>query len=153
VPIIYEGCTSNNKIQEYSVPLITTDLEYCENNIDSISSDGFIMLSRDIDEGDIVGKYTGEPGLNKRFSIANLQDAYFRDNRILLQGNMNGQDVTFNSAKKVRNIKDFKVRLCCEEFNPDDYITINIGGTEYQAEVKSADLNIMNNILKLNLAF
>lgn len=154
VNIIYQGCfVKTGKIQEYTIPLITTDVSYFQQNIDSISDDGFVLMKKGIDDGSVIGAYTGVAGIGKLLSIANLQDKFFRHDRVLLQGNMNGQDETFLSVKKTRNIKDLKVRLCCEEFNSDNYVTIDIGGIEYQADVKGANYDISKNLLKLDLIF
>ena len=47
--------------------------------------------------------------LNGHVSVANLQDKYHRFGRILINGTMNNQSVTFNSAERTKIGETFKI--------------------------------------------
>lgn len=56
---------------------------------------------------------------------------------------------TFESTRKVMLRKDIMIKLCCEDFDPADYLTTEYG----QAEVKSVEHNVYRGTATLNLLF
>jgi uncharacterized protein (TIGR02145 family) len=114
---------------------VTTDLEYIISNPDAIEDEGFVILCNYLDGADYyvrmdAGKFvTTEFALNMNLSVANLQDAYHRHNRVLIYGYLNGLLTNFWSARKTK--QQTCNAILCEELDPMEEITTELGETYF----------------------
>jgi len=142
---------------------VTTDLEYIINNPDAIADEGFVILCNYEDGGDYFVRL--EPGeiccpvdirLNMDLSWANLPNRYFRHNRVLIEGYMNGSLETFWTAQKTKKQNDFFAVICPDdEYEPSDLITTELGETYFagaKAQVQRSELN-PNGEMKFSLIY
>lgn len=120
---------------------VTTDLEYIYNSVnnleaDRISQDGFVILCNTYSSGVYhveigAGIWWSSTLLNMRLSWSRLHDAYFRHERVILDGIMNGSVKTFWSAKKTK-IQEISAVICWPgDYSPDEYITTELGETYF----------------------
>jgi len=154
VDIVYSGvCTNqrvNDDIKERNLLEITTDLNHIQNEPEDISKEGFVMVVTDGTDVLVeTGSLSGLDLANNHLSIANLQDAYWRYDRVILEGNMNNQDVTFESAMKIKKQETISFKLCCDEFDADKLIKTQIGW----GEVIDATESLKTSEMKINLKF
>lgn len=163
VPIWYDSSCVNQdpktNVLEKSIN-VTTDLEYIINNPDSISDEGFVILCNIYSGGNYyvettIGAYVDEIKLNMRLSWANLHNAYYRHNRVLIEGYMNETLTTFWTAQ--RNILQECFAIVCpsDNYDPNDYITTELGETWFggvKAYVKSSQLKPSGE-MKFNLVY
>jgi hypothetical protein len=81
-----------------------------------------------------VGALTALNIVNGHCSTANLQEYFFRWERIFLHGNMNNNDETFDSAIKIKLQDEIEYPNCCDEFDPMKTVTTEMGdGTVHSA--------------------
>jgi len=156
VPIWYDSKCVNQDSESNTndVPIeVTTDLEYIVNNPDAISDDGFVILCNyqvwgfagwEYHVESALGILSADTKLNMHLSVANLHDKYFRHNRVLKEGKLNGSDVTFYTVQK--NIKQDCFAIVCpaDDYDPSDEITTELGINYFhgtQARVQSSQLN------------
>ena len=134
-PIWYDSdCVDTNpntNTRETSIN-VTTDLDYIVRADDAISDDGFVILCNWFDDPDYkvllsIGLINGNVLLNMAMSWANLQNSYFRHNRVLITGHLNNSEVTFWTAQKTK-LQECSAILC-DAYDPDDYITTELGVT------------------------
>lgn len=135
--IIYDSpCVQvdeRNSVEETKLGFITTDISFISTTPDAISTSGFVMLACDSEAIPNViidtGAITGVPTTNAPLSWANIHAAFWTWNRYLKQGNMNGEDVTFDGI--VPNIQqpDLKAPFCCgmESWDPRDTVKTELG--------------------------
>lgn len=146
-----ELCTikeSNAKTKQYSLENITTDLAYIQSYPEKIDDNGFLLLSTDgTTVKNDIGEITGSNQLNGHLSLANLHENYWRHNRILKTGKMNGVDTIFTTTQKIRKLLEHQIVLC-EEFNPNDTVVTELGN----AVVNEASFYPLDNKLSLNLS-
>jgi len=160
-PIYYDSdCVDANpdtNVRELSIP-VTTDLEYIYNNPDAISDEGFVILCNYFDDPDYfveidLGAFHDDVRANMHLSWANLQNCYFRHNRVLITGYLNGVLVTFWTAMKTKHQKCSAI--VCEEFAPEEEITTELGETYFagaKAQVQRGELS-PSGLLNLNLLY
>lgn len=119
---------------------VTTDLEYIINYTDSISNEGFVILANYENGGNYyvsleVGAYDATVvKLNCHLSIANLHNYYFRHNRVLIEGYMNDDLITFWTAQKMKHQKCYAVICPDTGYDPTDEITTELGETYFGGE-------------------
>lgn len=147
-----ELCTvkdSESKTKTYDISVITTDIGYIQTGIDKISDDGFALLAADASNNVIneVGVITGSDQLNGHLALSNLQDKYWRHNRILMTGKMNGNQETFISSQKIRKLSEHNI-IYCGTFDPLKQITTEQG----IAIVNEAEFFTLDNKLVLNMS-
>jgi hypothetical protein len=160
-PIWYNsGCVDQNpdtNIKETSVN-VTTDLEYIINTPDAITDEGFVILCN-YESGGLyyveldLGAFHPDVKINMHLSWANLENNYFRHNRVLIEGYLNGVLVTFWTAQK--NKQQSCSIILCDDFDPTEEITTELGETYFagtKAKVKSADIS-PTGAIKLNLLY
>jgi len=118
---------------------VTTDIEYIISDPSEIKDDGFVILCNYLSGSDYyielgVGKLSGNLVLNANLSWANLHNSYYRHNRVLIEGHMNGVNTTFWTAQK--NILQPCNAIICpsDNFDPDDLITTELGETYLSAK-------------------
>lgn len=157
-PIEYSGClpTDAQEEQVYLMERLNNDIGFITENPDNIQDDGFsfaaaaafgatrvIITSESADNG--------EPLFNAPMSIPNLLDKYHRRNRMLIEGRLNGTDVTFVSAVRRKEPREVTIKLpraeYHDDFNPDDIITTVLGG----AEVQTASYDAVDCTLSLTM--
>ena len=166
-PITYDEIESNIRIKklikEFNVPEVTTDIMFIKQVADGtlngpISTDGFVILQCSYD-----GSYTcdNEEGIislvdmpNGHLSVANLQDAYWRWDRVLLVGEMNrdyydGTTTTFESYRRTREQVEVAFDQCCTEFDEKDLILTSLGN----GEVVSAIFNLNTGMMRVKLRY
>lgn len=149
--------SSNTK--EVSV-LVTTDLQYIINSPTEINDEGAVILCNEFYDGTYwvrisTGALSNESMLNNHLSWANLQNSYFRHNRVLISGTMNNLPITFWTAQKNMQQDTFAIVCPADSFDPADEITTELGETylsSVKATVKTADLN-PNGEMKLSLLY
>ena len=163
LPIWYDSkCVDQNpesNTLEISLP-VTTDLEYIQSTPLEIADDGFVILCNTYSGGlytveKILGKYTDEVKLNMHLSWANLHDSYWRHERVLPQGRMNGAVTNFWTAQNNKSQPCFAVVCPADDYDPADYITTELGETWFggrKARVLSSDLNPKGE-MKFNLGY
>jgi hypothetical protein len=148
--IWYDSAAVNQDPETNSVETyvnVTTDLEYIISNPEAISDEGFVILCNYLDGADYyvrvgLSPYGGPSKLNIDMSWANLQNSYFRHERVLIEGYLLGYLATFWTARKTR-VQECTAILC-EELDPTDEITTELGETYLggaKATVKTAALS------------
>ncbi len=145
---------------EIALP-VTTDLFYIISNKEEIADDGIVILCNYLSGGDYfvrigVGKYApSEVRLNMHLSWANLHDSYWRHNRVLPTGYLNGSLVTFWTSRKTIQQELYAVVCTSESFDPNDEITTELGTTHLggvKAKVGRAELS-PDGLMKFRLEY
>ncbi len=162
VPIWYDSkCVDpdpDTNVKE-TIINVTTDIEYIINNNDAIADEGFVILCNYEDGGDYFVRLNigilGYIRLNMDLSWANLHDRYFRHNRVLIEGYMNGVYETFWTARKTKHQECFAVVCPSDAYDPMDVITTELGETYFsgaKGQVQRSELN-PNGEMKFNLLY
>lgn len=143
--------TDNNKTYDAG---ITTDLEAIENDPSGFSDAGIVFIC--YEQNGVTFDVAIEEGLlseieykNAHLGWANLHYNYWRHNRSLPLGNMNGVPTGFLSWKKIKKQVDLNVPICCDVFDADKLVNTPLG----QGEVESAEIDLSKNTLKLSLKY
>jgi hypothetical protein len=145
-PITY-NCGEGEK--KYKLQNFSTDLVfiYEKDNSEVISDAGFVLLSTQI----ISTKYYVIND-NIPLSFPVLHANLHKHARLQPVGYMNdsGTPISFFTSKKIRQQPAFTVPLCCDvSFTPTDTIT----GMDGAAELASAEYDILNDTLKVELLY
>ena len=146
------GMTDNSIT--YSAEKITTDLEYIVSSPSEISTDGFVLMCA-VDDGfgnlsvDYEpGAISGNTKANGHLAYANLHNKYWRHDRVLINGNMNGNDETFESAKRTKRQSDIVIFECCDtEINTEEMVKTGLGF----GEIDNYTVSLMTNKLTMNI--
>lgn len=127
---------------------ITTDLGHIQQHQDDVSDEGFTLVAA---PGGViqnrVGLISSRLQANEWLSISRLHNNYWRHNRILRTGKLNGVDTTFISFQKIRKIQEQNIILC-EDFDPLKSVTTELGS----AIVNEATFFPLDSKLTLNLS-
>lgn len=158
-PCVNQDPRSNIKEYVYNV---TTDIEYIIDCVAGdetlISNDGWVLLANRFTTPNYyvwsqTGILSGVNKFNNDLSWANLHNALFKHGRVMITGYMNGTLQTFYSALKT--IEQPTQVIYCEEFDPADYITTELG-EDYlnglKGYVNTAELN-PDGLIKLKLRY
>ena len=160
-PIYYDSaCVDPNpdtNVRELAIP-VTTDIEYIDLNPAAISDDGFVILCNYFDTPDYfvdldLGEFHADVRANMHLSWANLQNCYFRHNRVLITGYLNGSLVTFWTAQKTKHQECSAIT--CDEFDPSEEVTTELGETYFdgaKAQVQRSELS-PSGLIKFNLLY
>ncbi len=154
-PITYPpACPDETFTKSHDVPSITTDTSFIQNNPDEIANDGFVLIVLDPDDTSVIdqeiGFLTGLLKNNAHLSWANLHEAYHRDKRPLIIGNMNGDNTTFNSAVPSKLQEDIKLVECCGTIEPmTDLITTELG----DGQIVKMEKSVRDEVFSFNLLF
>lgn len=154
-PIRYESCVPSGSQDEITYPLdkVNNDIGFITANPDLVSDDGFVFVNAIENGGNyyfsseqVIGGPAGI-SLNGHMSIPNLQDRYHRNNRLLINGVMNGSPVAFNSAIPRKTQEEFVIILSRatyhSSFSPYDKITTVMGvGIVQSARYNGADCSL-----------
>lgn len=128
---------------------VTTDLEYIQTTPLEIADEGFVVIANTYSGGvylveRMLGKYLNEVRYNMHLSWANLHDSYYRHERVLPEGYMNGALTDFWSAQKNKSQDCFAIVCPADGYDPADYITTELGETYFggqKGRVLSSSLN------------
>ncbi len=116
---------------------VTTDIQYILDCIDPdapepvpvISDEGFVLLANYLDGTDLQVYMTGRPLNNTYFNCdlgwGILLNAFFKHERMMMTGYVKGILTNFYSA--VKNKLQQTAFIYCYDFNPDQYITTQLG--------------------------
>lgn len=147
-PIWYDSACVNQdpqtNILETSYP-VTTDLKYIQESMlleetySMISDDGWVITANELRgasyyvwwNDDYI--YGAEVFANADMGWAWLHNNFFRDDRQLITGYLNGVPTTFYSARKVKEQQPFSIRYE-SELDPEEYITTELGETYFASE-------------------
>ena len=155
MPIDYSQCVNTGSELAYSVDLITTDID--PNFLFTLASnDGFCMFHCNrIPETDNtymviaeVGLLSGNEYKNTHLSWANLHDAYWKYDRYLPSGIMNGKETEFD----VRPLKyqiPISFPYCVADFDPQRLIRTYLG----DGAVKTAKFSFKTNWITVELQY
>lgn len=162
--IEYTNCLTDGGTETYSAELITTDVDttYLDNEA---SKDGFVLFHTEKIETVIgiitaityvvakeVGALTGIDSYNAHLSWANLHDSYWKSNRYLDSGIMNGQETTFVSPlRKLKKQIPLEFPFCVE--NVDDIINNKVRTTMGDGDIVSAEYSFKSGFLKIELTY
>jgi hypothetical protein len=119
------------RTEEVNIP-VTTEIEYIQDETDSISDDGFVILSNYLSGGvyytyQAAGIVNSVAKYNQPLSWSNLLMSYHRHGRILQDGYFNGILQEFISAKKTI-LHEINGIVCpAHAYLPENYITTDLG--------------------------
>lgn len=145
----------NNDLKEWNFDNVTTDLKLIYEDVESISRDGFCLLSYlDVNGQPYVrseiGKISGHLIVNGHHSWANLHHYYWTFDRSAQTGWMNFKEVTFDSWKMSKIQTEITIMDCCTwSFNPYKWYKTELG---YGKVVKAIEDN-KTGTLKLTLKY
>lgn len=134
---------------------LTTDLILIQQNPSDVSRSGFVMMANDYNGVEYqvrvsVGAFTGQNVINGALGWANLHENYLKWERALEEGVMNRQFTSFNTKKRVKKQKGFKITLCCEEeFNPVNLVKTNLG----TGKIEEAEIDFKTRKLELKIKY
>ena len=134
--IAYSGpCAASDNEKSWNAAPFTSDINYISTDPDAIAKEGFAILACRmlddlslrviIDNGAITGDFTS----NAPLSTANLQDAFWRHDRYLWSGRMNGTEQTFTNVTPNIQQKPVLLRFYCDvlDLSPEDVATTRLG--------------------------
>lgn len=163
VPIEYAGTCVNldegEQRKTITAEEITTDVAFCISNFDadnnSVSDDGIVLIACYVDgtkhimrqEKPIIDT-VAQP--NNTLAVAQLEDKYWKHERLLKEAIMNNNVVAFSSAIPIKKGVKISIPVCCDE-------TVSLGNffrTELgDGIVESASMNMIQNMLDLELLY
>ncbi len=172
LPIVYDGIATtqrdgdNSKI--YDLKEITTDLDHILKNSKDISDEGFVFL---VSNGLLPSDTMAEKGYlsdqfypNAHLSLANLHNNYWRFERVLKTGTMNGETTEFES--EIPKLKRKKITFSLHEsdqFEPEKSIKtffkqVNLDTYEYDdiiqfGKVLQADHDLNSDFVTVELIY
>lgn len=149
--IIYtSSCVTNegeNNSKQYSADKISTDINFIENQPTDIEKSGFVLaVYESINSINQIAKetglLTGALLTNAHLSWANLHYNYHRYGRVLLEGNMNGNNETFLSAVRNKVQSNVKLQICCgQQFDPTAILVeTELGNGEVESAEQVEDI-------------
>ena len=168
--IDYDSILSNTRIKqeekEYSVDMVTTDImmiyqvEKPTPSLEGpISTDGFVILQCSESGGVYTcdneeGALSGASMPNNHLSVANLQDKYWRWNRIQEEGTMNKVAVEFNSTSTPEVSFQRIIEQVPLIFNNTDHDPLKLIKTSLgNGEVKTDSYNLSSGITTVTLRY
>ena len=127
VDVEYDSaCASQeeNSVREYQVGQFMTDVYNVQLNGASLDKKGFVLLATHVQGTNTyvindTGAYTNALVPNAPVSTANLMRDYWTWDRLLLTGNMNGEDVEFDDIQPTTEQKDVLMDMCCDVLDFD----------------------------------
>lgn len=151
--IEYTNCITEGKTDSFDAGLVTTDIDptYLDNEA---SKDGFVFFHCDQDNFVIseVGILSGISSANAHFSYANLHENYWKYNRSLDSGIMNGVQTSFQILpKKLKMQKPIEFPFCVENF--DDEVNNLVRTTMGDGEIVKAEYSFKSGTIKIELSY
>lgn len=164
VDIIYDSNCVNNKEEnrkEITIDNITTDVMTCIQNPSSdsevVSDDGFVIIACDANYNVLYDDGILDSGttINNVVGWAHLHDKLFRHGRVLKFGNLNQQDVEFETINPTIKQDQFSVILKCNQinsFDPLDQIKASLGwGYLQSGELKLSTCSMSFDLMLENI--
>ncbi len=151
---------SGSNTSESAYP-VTTDIQYILDSIDPvapdpvtvISDEGFVLLANYMDGTDLQVYMTSRPLNNTYFNCdlgwGILLNAFFKHERMQMTGYVKGILTNFYSA--VKNKLQQTAIIYCYDFNPDQYITTELGETYFSSAKGYVDKATIHPDGKINL--
>lgn len=143
--------------EEHDVSDVSTDLNYLFDkypDVDNLS--GYVITANEFDGINYTvnieqGVLSNLAQANGHLSQANLHNAYWRYDRYLINGELNGNFITFESVKPFKKNDTIKIKVCCDNFKKNQFdfsafeTTCGIGILEdytYDLQTQVLELNI-----------
>ena len=163
-PIVYDaGCvieTSKDNNKTHALDNLTTDVQLCLTNPDAnsslVSDDGFVMMATRkygddqyfiLSESAVTG---GISNLNNPLAWAQLHRDYWKYERPVKHGSLNGSPTTFISVIPTKKGDKITIPLCCgETFDPDLKVKTVLG----LGVVSSGTFSFKDQTLELDLLY
>ena len=138
-------CRYKDKVKNYE-PGLSTDALNLYVKMESLENDGYALVTVGSDMVILneVGTLSSDILPNAHLSWANLHNNYWRHDRILGTGIMNGQQTTFETYR--RNIKQAAITYpeCCGTFDPLTKKLTNLG----EGEVGAAKYRMIDGMIE-----
>jgi hypothetical protein len=145
-PITYNSACATADPVEFSLP-VTTDIKYVRRCIDNgeierISKDGWVLFANHLVGTDYyinINSGTGDAMFNADLSWYRLHRLFWKHDRQLGTGYLNGALTTFYSAKKIKQ-QECNI-VYCSTLNPNRGIITELGETHFggqRGEIKKA---------------
>lgn len=136
-PILYEdGCADPEKDPiPHKAGRFYTDIQTAQRQPSLVADDGFIIANLADYDGNLyfiqeTGLLSGGRWTNGHMAWSNLHENYHKWNRLFPTGNMNGDDVVFNSSIRLKEQEPLNVPLSLDDYflmNPSDTMQSEIG--------------------------
>lgn len=125
VPIRYENCVPYDAPAEeiHDIGPVNNDVDFIQYNTDQVSDEGFVFVNAYLDAG--AGTYhfiTINSPLNTQalrnghLAIPTLLDKYHRHDRMLPEGKLNNNTVTFESTQRRKRQVELRVQMSIADF-------------------------------------
>lgn len=142
-PILYDiPCGEGTK--ERSTKIFNTDAVFIEDNAESFSNEGFVLVSTII-----FNSVRYMNNYNKPLAFPNLHTNLWTFDRYFFEGNMNGVTTPFLTTKKIRQSLELNCTCQFDGLTGSEIISTNIGNGEIQKVTE----NLKNNSVKIQLNF
>ena len=143
-PIGYDCGDDEDEIR---LSLFSVDLVAIENddNFDSISDEGFVLIANDNTEGVLNLTQANQP-----LSWKKLHENLFQHGRKFKSGTINGEQMDFLSHVPYIEQNEFPVKICCDEtFDPNGLVKTFLG----DGLIGEADRDFLKGTINLKLLF
>ena len=146
------------KVDEISAGCIT-DVQQISDFPLTVDLDAMVLLAV-LDDGVINddGAISGVIITNAPLAKANLQDAFWRHDRQLKSGMLNGQEATFAGILPNIEQSGVRARYCCDllDLNPNDAVITELGNVHLQARrgtIEKATIDDQQDLLEMTLRY
>lgn len=155
LPVVYSGACAGADAEEIPVREITTNIEVVAGSGNNISESGFCLVAAVDVSGTLsviseVGAISGVSRFNGPLSRANLLAAYFLHKRPLISGNLNGADVTFDSARRIKKQEPFEIPILPADELTFGYSDLHRSGIGY-GEIEKAVYDAKKRVMRIEL--
>lgn len=149
--IIYGGACSSDKVEiaDYSITQVTTDVPFIRGNREDIALEGMVFMAV-YSFGSEYAYNIEEGSINGHLAMKQLHPNYWKHDRPLINGVMNGASTSFVSAKKIKKQEGLTVKVSPDAFvsvDPSELMKTEIGW----GEVQEAEWHSRNCMIEVNL--
>ena len=127
------------------------ELEYQENlkrlKDDNIDDKGYVITEFTNTGITFLEGILDKPRMNNSLSWAHLHERFFKQNRYLSRGEMNGTTRTFTDIRKTKTFDPHQLKECCDGIDPK----IKVNTKQGLAIIQNSELDFQNNILTINI--
>lgn len=153
-------CVSNDessKNKQYEADKISTDVALVMANPDPdsklVSDEGFVLVACEAGSNVVITKagiLSPEHRVNNTLAWAQLHKDYYMQGRVVKNGYLNRQPITFTSLINTKLQDKISVPVCCNDmFNPDNLVQTSLG----YGQVSKATYTLENDMLQLELLY
>jgi hypothetical protein len=155
-PIIYTASCTTGREEEIRTQQIDVEVgRIIQNEQEALT--GFVLLayaslnaSGAFSFLPVDGFLSNQFRPNAPLSWANLLEDYYKWDRPLTEGELNGNSTIFNSTKKLKKQEGLTFPICClSEFNPNELIRTFEG----DGQIESGTYSLIDKALTVNLKF